>query len=97
MVDLIFMIIRQNAANQCVAHALASRCARAIDIKTSQADDHVPYLKASLSGNRRDATAEAVARLCHLINRDIYCPPSLLAVLWECVLDLGNLLSDGRF
>jgi hypothetical protein len=37
---------------------------------------------------------EAVAWLCHLVNRDIYCPPSLLAVLWECVLDPGNLLSE---
>ena len=47
-----------------------------------------------LSEKRRDATAEAVAWLCHLINRDIYCPPCLLAVLWECVLDPINLPSD---
>ncbi|KAN0132965.1 hypothetical protein V8E53_009330 [Lactarius tabidus] len=65
-----------------------------IDIKTSQADDHVPYLKALLSEKKCDTTAEVVAWLCHLINRDICCPPSLLAVLWECVLDPGNLLLD---
>ncbi|KAN0132966.1 hypothetical protein V8E53_009331 [Lactarius tabidus] len=65
-----------------------------MDIKTSQADDHVPYLKALLSEKKRNATAEAVAWLCHLIYRDIHCPPSLLAVLWECMLDSGNLLSD---
>ncbi len=28
------------------------------------------------------------------MKRDIYCPPSLLGVLWECVLDANNLLSD---
>ena len=28
------------------------------------------------------------------MNHDIYCPPRLLGVLWECVLDADNLLSD---
>lgn len=54
----------------------------------------MPYLKALLSIKKHNATVEAVAWLCNLINRDIYCPPSLLGVLWECVLDANNLLSD---
>ena len=29
------------------------------------------------------------------MNRDIYCPPSLLRVLWGFVVDANNLLSDG--
>ncbi|KAF8273294.1 hypothetical protein EI94DRAFT_1298434 [Lactarius quietus] len=65
-----------------------------IDVKTSPADDHVPYIKALLSVKQRDATTEAVSWLCYLMNRDIYCPPSLLGVLWECVLDTNHLLSD---
>jgi hypothetical protein len=98
VVSFPFIITYQNSPNPCVVsnpHLLAARERYlTIDIKTSQADDHVPYLKALLSEKKRDATAEAVAWLCHLINRDIYCPPSLFAVLWECMLDPGNLLSD---
>ena len=98
VVGLQLIIIKQNCTDQWIVTnprllALRERYL-IIDIKTSPVDDHVPYLKALLSEKRRDATAEAVAWLCHLINRDIYCPPSLLAVLWECVLDSNNLLSD---
>ncbi|KAH9068462.1 hypothetical protein EDB83DRAFT_2263052 [Lactarius deliciosus] len=65
-----------------------------LDVKTAPADDYVPYLKALLSIKVQDATAEVVAWLCYLMKRDIYCPSSLLGVLWECVLDANNLLSD---
>ncbi|KAH9178119.1 hypothetical protein EDB89DRAFT_1929355, partial [Lactarius sanguifluus] len=65
-----------------------------LDVKTAPADDHVPYLKALLSIKAQDATTEVVAWLCYLMKRDIYCPSSLLGVLWECVLDANNLLSD---
>lgn len=65
-----------------------------LDVKTAPTDDHVPYLKALLSIKVQGATAEVVAWLCYLMKRDIYCPSSLLGVLWECVLDANNLLSD---
>ncbi|KAH9031782.1 hypothetical protein EDB85DRAFT_1958421 [Lactarius pseudohatsudake] len=65
-----------------------------LNVKTAPADDHVPYLKVLLSIKVQDATAEVVAWLCYLMKRDIYCPSSLLGVLWECVLDANNLLSD---
>ena len=98
VVSLLFMITTQNSTNQCVVSNPRLFAARerylSIDVKTSPADDHVPYLKALLSVKKRGATAEVVAWLCYLMNRNIYCPPSLLGVLWECVLDANSLLSD---
>ena len=98
VVGLPFIMTQQNSNNQCVVSIPSLLAARerylTIDIKTAPADDHVHYLKALLSIKKHDATMEAVAWLCYLINRDIYCPSSLVGVLWECVLDANNLLSD---
>jgi hypothetical protein len=54
----------------------------------------VSYLKTLLSLKRQDAMAEAVAWLCYLMRRDIYCSPSLLEVLWHVVLNADKVLSD---
>ncbi|KAI0303702.1 hypothetical protein B0F90DRAFT_1314266 [Multifurca ochricompacta] len=65
-----------------------------LEANTVSADDHVPYLKALLSLNKHGATTEAVAWLCHLMKRDIYCPPGLLNVLWDVVLSADRVLSE---
>ena len=65
-----------------------------IDLKSSPPDDHTLYLKLLLSIKKRDAMAEAVAWLRHLMSHDIHCPPGLLGVLWECMLAADNLVSD---
>ncbi|KAI9511816.1 hypothetical protein F5148DRAFT_1167822, partial [Russula earlei] len=57
------------------------------DVKSMIADDHVPYMKALLSLKNKGATMEAISWLCYLVKRDIYCPPSLLGVLWNVVLN----------
>lgn len=65
-----------------------------IDVNPVSADDHVPYLKALLSLEKQDAVMEAVAWLCYLMKRDIYCTPSLLGVLWDVVLKADKHLPD---
>src|SRR6266478_3426960 len=56
-------------------------------VNSVSADDHLPYLKALLCLKKQDATLEAVAWICYIMKRDIYCTPSLLAVLWDIVLN----------
>ncbi|KAI0267743.1 hypothetical protein BC834DRAFT_842430 [Gloeopeniophorella convolvens] len=58
-----------------------------IDTRTAPADEYVPYLKALLSLKNPGGAREAAAWLCYLAKRDIYCPPSLLGVLWSLVLN----------
>ena len=65
-----------------------------MDVNTVSQDDHVPYLKALLSVRKQDAMVEAVAWLCYLMKRDIYCTPSLLGVFWDVVLNTDKNLSD---
>ena len=98
VVGLPFIVTQQDSTSQGLVSKGRLLTARehhlTIDVKASPVDDRVPYLKALLSVMKRDATAEAVAWRCYLTDRDIYCPPRLLGVLWECVLDANNLLSD---
>ena len=61
-----------------------------MNVNSVSVDDHVPYLNALLSLKKEDATTEAVAWLCHLMKRDIYCTPGLLEVLWDVVLNADN-------
>ena len=65
-----------------------------LDVNTSSPDDHESYLKTLLSLNKQDTMMEVVAWLCFLMNRDIYCSPSLLEVLWDVVLTADKVLSD---
>jgi len=64
------------------------------DVNSISVDSHVPYLKALLSLKKLDATMEAVAWLCYLMKRDIYCPPGLLGVLWDVVLNADQAFPD---
>ncbi|KAH9960907.1 hypothetical protein BC827DRAFT_1267959 [Russula dissimulans] len=57
------------------------------DVNSITVDNHVSYLKALLSLKKQDATIEAIAWLCYLMKRDIYCPPGLLGILWDVVLN----------
>ena len=61
-------------------------------VNSVSADDHVPYLNALLFLKKQDATMEAVAWLCYLMKRDIYCTPGLLEVLWNVVLNADKAL-----
>ncbi len=54
----------------------------------------MPYLKALLSLKKQGAAMEAVAWLCYLMKRDIYCTPSLLGVFWDVVLNADKSLPD---
>src|SRR5487761_884145 len=65
-----------------------------MDVDSSSQEDHVPYLKALLSLKNQDAVMEAVAWLCYLMKRDIYCTPRLLGVFWDVVLNTDVTLSD---
>lgn len=61
-------------------------------VNSVSADDHVPYLNALLFLKKQDATMEAVAWLCYLMERDIHCTSDLLEVLWDVVLNLDQAL-----
>jgi hypothetical protein len=63
-------------------------------VNSISADDHVPYLKALLGLKKQDAAIEAIAWLCYLMKRDIYCTPRLLEVLWDVVLNADKAMSD---
>jgi len=65
-----------------------------MDVNSVSQDDHVPYLKALLSVKKQDAVVEAVAWLCYLMKRDIYCTPCLLGVFWDAVLIADEALPD---
>jgi hypothetical protein len=65
-----------------------------IDVDSCSQDNHVPYLKALLSLKKQDAVMEAVAWLCYVMKRDIYCTPRLLGVFWDVVLDADKALPD---
>ena len=65
-----------------------------MDVNCVSADDHVPYVKALLDLKRQDATMEAIAWLCYLMKRDIYCRSSLLEVLWDVVLNADMAMPD---
>src|SRR5258707_14901417 len=65
-----------------------------MDVNSVSQDDHIPYLKALLSVKKQGAVLEAVAWLCYLMKRDIYCTPSLLGVFWDVVLNADKALPD---
>jgi hypothetical protein len=65
-----------------------------MDVNSVSAKDHVPYMKALLGLKKQDATMEAIAWLCYLMKRDIYCTPSLLEVLWDVVLNADKAMPD---
>ena len=67
-----------------------------MDVNSVSTGDHLRYLNALLSLKKEDATTEAVAWLCYLMKRDIYCPAGLLEVLWDVVLNGDNTL-PGHF
>ena len=65
-----------------------------MNVNSLSADDHVPYLKALLGLKKQDATMEAIAWLCYLMKREIYCTPGLLEVLWDIVLNVDKTMPD---
>lgn len=65
-----------------------------IDVDSCPQDSHVPYLKALLSLKKQNASMEAVAWLCYVMKRDIYCTPRLLGVFWDVVLNTDKALPD---